>query len=136
MNIFCAYAFTGEDLDVTNERMQLVVDTLNSNNHTAYCNLFDPVVVDIKNRGNDVKEIFAHAFAELSTRDTLIAIISSPNKSVGQIIEIGTALSQGKPVYVFEHVSAKGSTYLPALASYTYEWSDLASLQDALKNLR
>jgi hypothetical protein len=59
MKIFCAYAFTGEDLGEVTKRMSIVVDTLNKSGHDAYCNLFDPVVDDIKNRGNDVREIFA-----------------------------------------------------------------------------
>lgn len=132
MNIFCAYAFTGEDINAVTERMKLVVDALNNNKHDAYCNLFDPVVEDIKVRGNDVKEVFARAFEVIATKEVLVAIVSSSNKSVGQIMEIGTALSQGKPVYIFEHSSAVGSTYLPKLATATYEWSDLPSLQTAL----
>lgn len=129
---FCAYAFTGENLDIITERMQLVVDTLNSFGNDAYCNLFDPVVEDIKNRGNDVKEVFARAFRVLATKDALVAIVSSPNKSVGQIIEIGVALSQGKPVYLFEHESAAGSTYLPKLVAESFVWSDLGSLQESI----
>lgn len=135
MNIFCAYAFTVEDIDVVTERMKLAVETLNNNGHDAYCNLFDPVVADIQMRGNDVKEVFARAFEVIESKEALVAIVTSPNKSVGQIIEIGTALSQGKPVYLFEHSSAVGSTYLSKLVTASYEWSDLDSLQIALSNL-
>ena len=135
MNIFCAYAFTGEDLSAVTERMKLVVDTLNGSGHDTYCNLFDPVVDDIKMRGNDIKEIFARAFEVISTKEAVVAIVTSPNKSVGQIMEIGVAMSQGKPVFVLEHSSAVGSTYLPKLATASYEWSDLASLEEALTRI-
>jgi nucleoside 2-deoxyribosyltransferase len=115
--------------------MKLVVDTLNNNGHDAYCNLFDPAVKDIQLRGNDIQEIFARAFEVIETKEALVAIVTSPNKSVGQIIEIGTALSQGKPVYLFEHSSAVGSTYLAKLATASYVWSDLDSLQSALSKI-
>lgn len=35
MKLFCAYAFTGEDVNVLSKRMRLVVITLNPNSHTA-----------------------------------------------------------------------------------------------------
>ena len=134
MKIFCAYAFTGEDLDVVTNRMRRVIDTLNSSGHEAYCNRFDPIVDEIQ-KTDDVKAIFNRAFEVLDQHDALVAIITSPNKSVGQIMEIGVALSQGKPVYLFEHESAKGSTYLPRLVTETYEWSTETELIEEMKKL-
>ena len=134
MKIFCAYAFTGEDLEVVTARMKLVVDTLNTQGHEAYCNRFDPIVDEIQERG-DVKAIFSRAFDVIKQHEAVAAIITSPNKSVGQIMEIGAALSQGKPVYLFEHSSAKGSTYLPRLATKSYEWTTESELINALKQI-
>lgn len=54
MKIFCAYAFTGEDVNVLTERMRVVVDTLNSNGHIAYCNRFDEVVDELQAK-DDIK---------------------------------------------------------------------------------
>jgi hypothetical protein len=31
MNIFCSYAFTGEDAEAVTKRMRLIVDTLSAN---------------------------------------------------------------------------------------------------------
>lgn len=62
----------------------------------------------------------------------MVAIVTSPSRSIGQIMEIGIALSQDKPVYLFEHKSADGSSYLPRLVGKHYQWDDLASLKSAL----
>ncbi len=114
--------------------MRLVVDTLNANGHKAYCNRFDPIVDEIQ-KTDDISAIFKRAFEVLEQNEALVAIVSSPNKSIGQIMEIGVAMSQGKPVYLFEHTSAKGSTYLPKLATKSYEWETEKDLEEALKNI-
>lgn len=134
MKIFCAYAFTGEDLDVVANRMKIVVDTLNSQGHQAYCSRFDPIVDEIQKR-DDINAIFQRAFEVLSEHEAVVAIITSPNKSTGQIMEIGVALSQNKPVYIFEHSSAKGTNYLSRLATKSFEWSSEDELVAAIKQV-
>jgi hypothetical protein len=120
VNIFCAYAFTGEDLDVVTKRMRSVVDALNQAGHSAYCNRFDPVVDEIQKR-DDIKAIFER--------------VTSPNKSIGQIMEIGIAMSQSKPVYLLEHTSAAGSTYLPKIVTKSISWSTDDELIAGLKTI-
>ncbi len=61
MKLFCAYAFTGEKIEDIDQRMSLVVDTLKSNGHEAYCNRFDKVVDDLQQK-DDIKGIFGEAF--------------------------------------------------------------------------
>jgi nucleoside 2-deoxyribosyltransferase len=134
MNIFCAYAFTGEDIDTLTNRMRLVVDTLNSNGHRAYCNRFD-AIVDKLQINDDIKGIFQEAFKNIEKNEVLVAIISSPSRSIGQIMEIGIAMSQKKPVYLFEHKSAEGSSYLPRLVDKYYTWETEDELKEALKTI-
>lgn len=134
MKIFCAYALTGEDLEMVTNRMKSVVDTLNALGHEAYCNRFDSVVDEIQKR-DDIQAIFARAFEVIEQNEAIVAIITSPNKSVGQIMEFGVALSQGKPVYLFEHSSAKGTTYLPRLATKYFEWTTEEDLLRSLKEV-
>src|SRR5687767_903429 len=93
MKLFCAYAFTGEDPEVVTERMRLVVDTLNTNGHEAYCNRFDEVVDHLQEQ-DDVKGIFKEAFRNIESSEALVAIITSPSRSIGQNMEIGSAMSQ------------------------------------------
>lgn len=47
-------------------------------------------------------------------------------------MEIGIAMSQDKPVYLLEHKSAEGSSYLPRLVDKYYSWDTLDELKDAL----
>ena len=134
MKLFCAYAFTGEDLDVTTERMQLAVDTLNANGHEAYCNRFDTTVDELQKQDN-IKGIFKEAFKNIEKSEALVAIIASPSRSTGQIMEIGIAMSQGKPVYLFEHNSAEGSSYLPRLVDKFFKWETSEELREALRQV-
>lgn len=134
MKLFCAYAFTGEELDVVTQRMRVVVDTLNSNGHQAYCNRFDEVVDKLQEK-DDIRGIFQEAFKNIEKSDAVVAIITSPSRSIGQIMEIGIAMSQGKPVYLFEHSSAANSSYLPRLVDKHLTWETIGELTQALKQL-
>ena len=135
MKIFCAYAFTGEDIDVLTNRMKMVVDTLGANGHEAYCNRFDPIVDEIQ-KADDIQAIFRRAFEVLEQNEALVAIVASPNKSIGQIMEIGVAMSQGKPIYLFEHTSAQGSTYLARLATQSFSWETDEDLSIMLQKIQ
>lgn len=134
MKLFCAYAFTGEELDIVTERMRMVVEILNANGHNAYCNRFDEVV-DTLQEQDDIKGIFREAFRNIEESEALVAIITSPSRSIGQIMEIGIAMSQDKPVYLFEHSSAEGSSYLPRLVDKHFKWDDVEQLRAALRQL-
>lgn len=134
MKIFCAYAYTGEDIEEVRKRMRLVVDTLNANGYEAYCNIFDEAV-DALQAEDDIKGIFQEAFKNVERNEAMAAIVASPNKSIGQIMEIGIALSQGKPVFLFEHASAKGSSYLPRLVDKHFQWESLDDLAAALAKI-
>jgi nucleoside 2-deoxyribosyltransferase len=134
MKIFCAYAFTGEDLDSVTHRMRLVVDTLSVGGHDVYCNRFDDAVPPLQ-ASNDTKGIFRLAFKNIEESDAVVAIVTSPNRSVGQIMEIGAALSRGKPIYLFEHMSAAGSSYLPSVVDGYFQWETLDDLAAALRQV-
>lgn len=134
MKLFCSYAFTGEDIDMLTERMRVVVDTLQASGHSAYCNRFDEVVDKLQAQ-DDIRGIFKVAFKNLAESEALVAIVTSPSRSIGQIMEIGLALSQEKPVYLFEHSSASGSSYLPQLVDQHYAWTTIDDLKKQLEKV-
>jgi nucleoside 2-deoxyribosyltransferase len=134
MKIFCSYAYTGEDSGQVTERMRLVVDVLNQAGHVPYCDRFDPTLANAQTQ-NDVKTIFDKDFKRIAEADVVIVIITSPRRSVGQMIEVGAALSQKKTVYLFEHASAKDSTYLPKLVDKYFSWESNDDLEEALQNI-
>jgi hypothetical protein len=134
MKIFCSYAYTGKDADSVNKLMRLVVETLEASGHAVYCARFEESMAR-HHANNDMKGIFDDAFKHLATSDVMAAIITSPDRSVGQLMEIGAALSQNKPVYLFEHKSSAGSTYLPKLAAKHFQWETEADLKAALQSV-
>jgi nucleoside 2-deoxyribosyltransferase len=131
MKVFCSFAYTGEDPAVTAQRMNVVVDALLKRGHEAYCSSFDAEIQRLQEQ-NDMKGVFTIAFKKLAASDVLVAIVASPNRSVGQLMEIGIALSQNKKVYLFEHASASGTSYLPQLIDAHYTWNSLDELKQAL----
>lgn len=134
MKLFCSYAYTGEDVEVVTNRMQMVVDTLAAQGHEVYCPLFDELVAPLQ-EANDVKSIFTHAFEGIRRQDATVVIISSERRSEGQLMEIGAALSQDKPVYLMQHDSAVDKSYLPKLVSKTLVWETDEDLKSQLKNV-
>lgn len=134
MKLFCAYAFTGEDITKLTELMQLVVDALNSSGHDSYCNRFDDAIEKMQTN-NDVKGIFNNAFERIAASDALVAIVASPRISVGQTMEIGVAISRKIPVFLFEHSSASGASYLHKLADAYYAWDSLEDLKKVLSKI-
>lgn len=135
MKLFCSNAFTGEDAETVTERMQLVVDSLNSAGHDAYCPIFDPHKIELQ-KNNDTKAIFEYAFRNLSQCDGMVAIITSDRKSEGQLMEIGAILAANKPLYVLLHESAVSTpSHLPKLATKTLTWLSDDELAIQLSNL-
>lgn len=132
MKIFCAYAFTGEDLAEIRTRMKSVISELKLLGHAPYTNLFDAESMKLQEAG-DIKGLFQAAFAQVMASDCVVALVTSPRISLGQIMEVGVALSQNKPVYLFEHTSAAESTYLPILVEKTLSWTSEEELLQALK---
>ncbi len=131
MKLFCSFAFTGEDPQELDGRMRLVVETLNKNGHDAYCNLYD----DYRKSLAGPKAVIDYAVEKLKTCEAVVAIVSSERRSEGLLIEVGVALALNKPVYVFQHRSAAGKSYLPDLAVKSYAWSNTEDLTQALKEI-
>jgi nucleoside 2-deoxyribosyltransferase len=134
MKIFCSYAFTGEDETAVRELMKMVVETLHSSGHEVYCDLYDEHACELMER-NEVKEILLDAFYHLSECDLVVAIVTSPRRSIGQIMELGVALNSGKLIYLFEHVSSRSTTYLGRVSDAQYEWNATGELSSQLRKI-
>lgn len=124
MKILCSYAFTGEDEITLVARLHNVVNTLQQCGHHVYCFQFEK-------RGDTEPtpdEALRLAIDELQSCDAIFVIKSSERRSEGQLIEVGAALAQGKRIFVAQHRSAVGTTYLPTLADASFVWDDEESL--------
>lgn len=121
MKIFCSYPFTDQDETIVTARMRSVVDALNAQGAEVYCDRFDASLNQAQ-ADLDIPAIFYKAFEELDSSDALVAVMPSGHRSVGQCMEIGAAYDRQIPIYLFEHESARGTTYLPKLARKTIAW--------------
>lgn len=135
MNFFCSYPYSGEDLGKTDARMRVIVDTINNTGNHAYCDRFDGSVHKLIDN-NDVLGIFKQDFSTIVKQDALLAFVTSPKISIGLIMEVGVAISANMPVYLFEHQSASGSTYLPKLATASYVYKNDNELFEILKTFK
>lgn len=124
MKIFCSYAYTGEDSQILEKRLRLVVDELERFGHDVYCFHF----TSSQRPDTTPKEAIEEALSRLQHYDALFVMVASDRRSEGLLIEVGAALSQGKKIYIAQHASAVGKTYLPDLAEYSYVWSNEAEL--------
>lgn len=127
MQLFLSYAYTDRNPDEATREATLIVETLQSLGHIVYCDRFDPTLLTAQQSG-DVKIIFDHLLPKIPTMDRLIVIISSSHRSIGQLIEVGAALSHGIIVDLYEAQQAEGSSYLGKLASTHHIWSDYDDL--------
>jgi nucleoside 2-deoxyribosyltransferase len=112
----------------------IVVNTLNEAGHEAYCNRFDSDVEKIQGKGR-LDQIFRSAFDNIKSRDVLVVIIESPKVSLGTLMEIGVALDHDMPVYLFAKKGIDWLSYLPKLATKTFEWESEQDLFEKLKTV-
>lgn len=131
MKLFLSYAYTDRDPAEATREATLIVETLQSLGHTVYCDRFDPELKQAQDRG-DVKAIFDHLLPKIPTVDRLVVVVSSPARSVGQLIEVGAALSHGITVDLYEHTSAAGTNYLPQLTNSHHAWQNYDELIDTI----
>jgi nucleoside 2-deoxyribosyltransferase len=129
--IFCSYAFTGEDTNLVGKRMRTIVDVLEKADLDVYCNLEDPESISLK----EPHEFIEVAIRQLKTCDCLFALVTSERRSEGMLVEIGAALALGKPIILGQHESAVGTSYVPALASYSFVWKDDEELLATLSKI-
>lgn len=133
MRLFCSNAYTGQDINEVTNRMQLVVDALDSAEHDPYCPIFDPYKIELQSAG-DIPAIFTYAFENLKTCDGMVAIVVSEKRSEGQLMEIGALLAAKKPLYLFMKDSVnEDSSHLPRLARQKIVWSDEDDLHTKLQ---
>ncbi len=131
MKIFCSFAQTGEDTRLVQERMERVVALLTSLGHEVYCILFDAERDKFQMNG----EFLKLALGNIKQYDHVLAIVTSERRSEGMLMEIGAAIELGKPIYLLQHESSVGKTYLPEIADKHKTWLDEDDLIQQLKIL-
>lgn len=116
-------------------RMQGVVKSLQKAGFEAYCPLFDEIKIKLQEEG-DIKAIFDLAFKSIGESDAFLIIVNSARKSEGQLMEIGAAMFNKKPVIRAIHEDyINEQTHLKYLASKTITWNNEGDLFSQLEKL-
>lgn len=118
MRVFCAYAYTGEDIELVTERMTKVRDVLMGMGLDPYVDRFDADTKKLTAAGDFIRL----TVGKLVNYDILFVISTSGRRSEGMLMEIGAALAFDKPIVYAQHQTALGKTYIPELAEKTFVW--------------
>ena len=132
MKIFCSYAYTGEDAAAVDARMRRIVDELAAAGHEAYCISFDEAAQHFTSPAQYMRR----ALARLPTCDAVFALMTSPRRSEGQLMEIGAALVLDKPIFLAQHNSASEKSYLQTVVNETHTWHTDQELITVIRSLR
>jgi nucleoside 2-deoxyribosyltransferase len=128
---FIAYRYSGEDQDVLQERIGIVVNALRRAGIEAYCNLFDQHEYDAQKLS--AGKIMEKAFQKLDESDGLFVLIASNEKSEGQLMEVGYARKAGLPIIVA--VREGVNTYVPEVSTIVIHWREHDDLASQLETL-
>jgi nucleoside 2-deoxyribosyltransferase len=128
---FVAYRFTGENPKELKKSLSAIVEALGKVDIEAYCNIFDQHEYDVQSL--KPKQIMEKAFAKIDESDGLFVLITSENKSEGQLIEVGYALAKGKNIVAAVHEGV--ATYVPDMANLAIKWNEPEDLRTKLEAL-
>ncbi len=92
--IFLAYRFTGEDPAELDTILTGVRDSLEFAGHKVYCTFWESDFFREQNFTTD--QIYMHGLLKVDDNDTFLALIRSPERSKGMVMESARAISKNK----------------------------------------
>ena len=132
MGFFVAYRHTGADPDYLNELLTTVRDAFSDGGHEIYCTFFD--TENVRNKGLTPRKTMEHAFFRIEEIGKLFVLIDGPEKSDGQIMEVGFCLAKGIPFVVAKRNSVN-NTYIDQMTDNSFGYDDLEGLKAGIKEL-
>lgn len=126
---FIAYRHTGEDMLELGQRLSTIEIALAVHRIKSYATLSEENEF-VKDKYS-ASQIMQHAFQKINAMDGLFVLINSDEKSEGQLMEIGYAIAKRKPVIVAYRKGSK--TYVPELATFAIEFTDMQDLAKKIK---
>ena len=132
MGFFVAYRHTGADPEYLNELLTTVRDAFSDGGHEIYCTFFD--ADNLKNKGYTPPQIMDHAFSRIEEIGELFVLIDGPDKSDGQLMEVGFCLAKSIPFIVAKRNSVT-NTYIDQMTDDSFGYDDLEGLKTGIKNL-
>lgn len=132
MGYLIAYRHTGADPEYLAEMMPAVRDAFVNCGTEIYCTYFDDD--EFKGNGMQAKEIMAHAFKKIDELGGLFVLLDGPEKSEGQLMEVGYCIAKGIPFIVAKRRSVN-NTYLHQMTDHFFEYDDIDELKSGIKKV-
>ncbi len=130
MGYFVGYRFTGAEPAYLDKLLPLVRDTFAEEGVETYCTYFDESSFQKENL--DQRQIMDHAFLKINEVGGLFVLIDGPEKSEGQLIEVGYCVAKGLPIVVAKRRSVE-NTYVHKMADTSFEYDTLEELAQKIK---
>ena len=132
MKIHIAYRFTGEDPKELDSMLTSIKEVLESAGHAARISFFHQNRYEIEKYS--VKQIMDDAFQEIDGADMLLAVVKSPEKSEGMLIEIGYARARNKRIVLALKEGLDSSSAI-GVADDVLRFADLPDLYRKLRSV-
>jgi nucleoside 2-deoxyribosyltransferase len=129
MGYFVAYRHTGADPEYLEELMPVVRDALQESDE-VYCTYFDEA--HFKSSGLTPRQIMDHAFQKIEELGGLFVLIDGPDKSDGQIMEVGYCIAKAIPFIVAKRNSVT-NTYIDQMTDNSFGYDDIEGLKSGIK---
>jgi tRNA A37 threonylcarbamoyladenosine dehydratase len=128
---FISYRFTGEKIDVLEKTLAPIQNKLKEVGIDAYCNFFDKDLL-VRSKNFKQQDYVFDAYKTINNGVNLIfVLITSDNKSEGQILEFGYSIAKNIPIVVAIKEGVAG-TYLPGMANLVIQYKDINDLLEKI----
>ena len=117
MGYFIGYRHTGADPAYLDQLLPAVRDTFLDCGVETYSTYFDED--NFKSSGYTPADIMKHAFSKIEEIGGLFVVIDGPEKSEGQILEVGYCIAKAIPIVVAKRRGV--STYIDQMTDRSLE---------------
>jgi nucleoside 2-deoxyribosyltransferase len=127
MKIFISYKFSNQDIHELKSNLNIVSKALRKNGHEDF--IFFRDIQNYITGELSSKEIINRALNELHSCDAILALVTTPEKSEGLLLEVGYAKAQGKTIILAIKKDTR-AIFLRDLADKIIEFEDIKELEN------
>lgn len=132
MKIFISYRYTGEDHTALKGILEKITQAFESKGCSVFCSFGYNDFFQKENYSN--KQILDYALRELNETDYVFALVKSPEKSEGMLLELGYAYSKGKKIILAKKSDVQ-TTFVQEISEQIIDFDSLDELYDKLQKL-
>ena len=132
MKVYIAYKFSGNDLEKLKSNLIEFDKVIKKLKHHSF--IFFRDVQNWVKGNSSAKSIITEAFENIKKCDVILAIIESPEKSEGMLLECGYGKALGKKIIVASKPEGR-AFLLKAMADTFFEFNNLNDFELKLKEV-